>query len=162
MDTLRAALQQNVALICFDHQMFSVHELLGHVRRIVGTPSTPLLSIAFMSFPDVSLMRGEAAVSITARETLCVSSLERNTAMASFWKSLATFVDRSGHIAFLGCGVTKDESSAAQLIYLLQGLTRTRHAASDDASEGYPLRFLSDDGKGLQYADARAMESYFV
>jgi len=160
---LRRALRPDVALLVYDRHTFSLPELLGHVKHTLRGPGGPVESIAFMLHQPPSLTDDSAvSIHLAGGAHISVAAITKNPEIGTFWASLCSCVQHGGHVALIGCGVTKDESAGAQLLDALQTMTGIRHAASDDAVEGYPLLILTEDGAGLQPTEVRAMDDYIV
>jgi hypothetical protein len=139
----------------YDWKHFTLHELLGRVKSMLGGHKVDSVAVIAPSGKPgaIGLLQGYQ----TTR-----SKLSEKEDLAKFWKRLASHVTpnsgvdgSTGRIDLLSCRVTEAAEKGANLMASLQKLTKLKVFASDDPPHEYPLSQSSKTGGEISVTPSR-------
>ena len=158
-----AVLHSKCAVVVYDWKLYTLQELLGHVKRVLAGRKVKSIGI-------IAPAGKPGAVGILEGYQTTPQKLEKKPELTQFWKVLAghvapqTNAGTAGGLDFLCCRVLEQPAAGAELLRSLGGLLSQTVSASDDPENSFPLSKAEVAPDGSAYAADTgnlAMDLYF-
>jgi len=160
---IKDAVLSNCAVVVYDWKLYTLQELLGHIKRVLAGRKVHSIGI-------IAPAGKPGAVGILEGYQTTPQKLQKKPELAQFWRVLAGFVapqtnnGSGGRLDFLCCRVLEQPAAGAELLRSLGGLLKLSVAASDDPENSFPLSAVEVAPDGTAYAADTgnlAMDLYF-